>query len=292
MKYVIWTLPCIFLMFLNSCKSDQVKVDDAVTKTENVLPKYDDRVQQLITFIAELDAQKLYTGSEVLNKVKSLKSDDKATNDALFFKAYDYLIKVSRSREIAGMINAYPWTLDDYSEIVERSIDMDLHEIGSQLKANGLKMDGSLGNIEVLADPNVLSEVLDHHLSKPVIDYIALQQLSYQSKILDGNNVNVPLTSVFNQANQWTNFLNSNPNFPHAAMARMYSDRFADILINGTKTTPAFDHASRIASQEYRDIWSYVLKNYPKTIIGKQVATHVKYLEKNNWKYSDEQHVH
>ena len=72
----------------------------------------------------------------------------------------------------------------------------------------------------------------------------------------------------------------------------MKSNRLTQALLEGTKNTAAFDHASRVAKKEYRDIWNYVLKYYGETPLATEVRSHTKWLEGRDWKFPEEKHVH
>lgn len=249
-------------------------------------------LQQFANYISTLNSDQLESGGLLLDKISQLKSDDIASNDAMFFMGYDFLQSLVRNAPVDEMIRDYSWTLDDYADITKRNMDYSYHALGKQMQANGIKFDGELGNVIALADPIAIDKALDSKVSKSVKEYLDLLKLSYKSKILDGTNINVPLTSVVNQANLWTSFVYQYPDFAHVASARVNGDEFSDLLLNGTRSTPAFDHKTRVAKDEFKVIWEYVLNHYRDTPLGDMVYSHTQWLEANEWKFPEEKHVH
>jgi len=249
--------------------------------------------QAFAAIVADLEPNQLESGKKVIDLLKEYKSDDASTNDGMFFMAYDFVNRLARSSKAhQSLIDNHQWTLDDYNEIMTRTMDMEYHPVGKKLNESGLTLDGALGDIVVTSDISVIDKILDGKVSDPVKEYIDLLKLSVKSKVFDNDNIVVPLTSVVNQANKWTQFSADYPGFAHAANVSMKGGRLMDGLLNGTKNTPAFDHATRIAKDDYKVIWNYVLKHYADTPMGKQVQSHVSWLEGRDWKFPVEQHVH
>ena len=250
-------------------------------------------LQDFSSFIADLNPDQLSTGKMVLDKMEELKSVDLTTNDAMFFMGYDYLKQLARSSKAhKSIIDNHSWTLDDYNEIMTGTMDMDYHPVGKIMHENGLALEGAMGEILVKSDINVIAKDYKDVVSAPVQEYIDMLQLGTRSKIFDKDNIVAPLTSVVNQANLWSQFAEDYPDFAHISNVNMKSDRFTQALLGGTKNTPAFDHASRIAKPEYKEIWNYVLKHYGDTPMGREVKSHTKWLESRDWKFPVEKHVH
>lgn len=250
-------------------------------------------LQDFSSFISNLSPNNLETGKMVLDKLEELKSEDLTTNDAMFFMGYDYLNRLARSSKAhQSIIDNHTWTLDDYNEIMTGTMDMDYHPVGKIMHENGLALEGALGEILVKSDINVIAENYKENVSKPLQEYIDMLQLSTRSRIFDKDNIVAPLTSVVNQANLWSQFAENYPDFAHISNVKMKSDRLIQALLGGTKNTPAFDHSSRIAKAEYKEIWNYVLKHYKDTPIGKEVESHTRWLEGREWKFPEEKHVH
>jgi hypothetical protein len=207
--------------------------------------------------------------------------------------AYDYVNRLARSSKAHGeLIANHPWTLDDYNEIITGTMDMNQHPIGKILHENGLNLEGSLGDILVKSNIRVVDDVVGNDVSTSVQKYIEMLQLSEKSKIFDNDNIIATLTSVANQANLWSQFAADYPEFAHISNVNMKSNRLTQALLGGTKNTAAFDHASRVAKKEYRDIWNYVLKYYGETPLATEVRSHTKWLESRDWKFPKEKHVH
>jgi len=252
-----------------------------------------ERFQSFAKLVTELNPEKLESGKKVLDALKENRSDDKSMNDGLFFMSYDFINKLARSSKAhQSLIDNYQWTLDDYNEIMTRTMDVAYHPVGKVLHESGLTLDGALGEIIVTSDINVIDEMLEGKVSEPIKEYIDILKLSVKSKVFDNDNIVVPLTSVVNQANLWTQFGVDYPGFAHAAHVSMKGHRLMEGLLNGTKSTPAFDHATREAKPEFREIWTYVLKHYGDTPMGTQVKSHTQWLEGRNWKFPLEKHVH
>ncbi len=252
-----------------------------------------ENLQSFSSLVSDQDPKELSSGKKVINKLKKLKSTDITTNDAMFFMAYDYINSLARSSKAhSELIANHDWTLDDYSEIINGTMNMDYHPVGKLMHENGLGLEGSLGEILVKSNINVISDVLGNIVSKSVKEYINMIQLSEKSKIFDNDNIITPLSSLANQANIWSQFAVDYPDFAHISNVEMKSDRLTQALLSGTKNTSAFDHSSRVAKKEYREIWNYVLKYYGDTPIGKEVSSHVKWLEGRDWKFPIEKHVH
>ena len=250
-------------------------------------------LQNFASFISTLSADNLETGKMVLDKLKEFKSEDITTNDAMFFMGYDYLNRLARSSKAhKNIIDSHTWTLDDYNEIMTGTMDMDYHPIGKIMHENGLALEGAMGEILVKSDINVIAKDYKNVVSKSLEAYIDMLQLSMRSRIFDKDNIVAPLTSVVNQANLWSQFAEDYPNFAHISNVKMKGDRLIQALLNGTKNTPAFDHSSRIAKPEYKEIWNYVLKHYDDSPLGKEVRSHTKWLEGRDWKFPEEKHVH
>jgi len=249
--------------------------------------------QSFASAVADLDPLNLDSGIALIDNLQQYKSDDIATSDAMFFMSYDYINQLARSSKAhQSLVKNHKWTLDDYNEIMTRTMDMEYHPVGKVLHQSGLSLDGALGDILVVSDITVIEDILGDKVSTSVKEYIELVKLSFKSKVFDNDNIVVPLTSVVNQANKWTQFTTDNPNFAHVANATMKGDRLMQGLLYGTKNTPAFDHASRVAKQEYRTIWEYVLQHYADSPMGVQVASHTKWLEGRDWKFPLEKHAH
>lgn len=250
-------------------------------------------LQSFSSMVENQDPTELSSGKKVLDKLKELKSTDITTNDAMFFMAYDYVNRLARSSKAHGeLIANYPWTLDDYNEIITGTMDMNQHPIGKILHENGLNLEGSLGDILVKSNIHVVDDVVGNDVSTSVQKYIEMLQLSEKSKIFDNDNISAPLTSVANQANLWSQFAADYPEFAHISNVNMKSNRLTQALLEGTKNTAAFDHASRVAKKEYRDIWNYVLKYYSETPLATEVRSHTKWLEGRDWKFPEEKHIH
>ena len=250
-------------------------------------------LQSFSSMVENQDPTELSSGKKVLDKLKELKSTDITTNDAMFFMAYDYVNRLARSSKAHGeLIANHPWTLDDYNEIITGTMDMNQHPIGKILHENGLNLEGSLGDILVKSNIRVVDDVVGNDVSTSVQKYIEMLQLSEKSKIFDNDNIIATLTSVANQANLWSQFAADYPEFAHISNVNMKSNRLTQALLGGTKNTAAFDHASRVAKKEYRDIWNYVLKYYGETPLATEVRSHTKWLESRDWKFPEEKHVH
>lgn len=250
-------------------------------------------LQDFSRLVAQQDPTELSSGKKVLDQLKKLKSTDTTTNDAMFFLAYDYLNGLARSSKAHSKIIAnHPWTLDDYNEVITNTMDMGHHPVGKLMHENGLNLEGSLGEILVKSDVNVVANTVGSNVSKSVQEYIDLLKLSEKSKIFDNDNIIAPLTSLANQANLWSQFAADYPDFAHISNVKMKSDRLTQALLGGTKNTAAFDHSSRVAKKEYRDIWDYILKHYSDTPIATEVRSHTKWLEGRDWKFPVEKHVH
>ena len=250
-------------------------------------------LQSFSSMVSSQDPSKLSSGKKVIDKLKELKSTDVTANDAMFFMAYDYINKLARSSKAHGQLIAnYPWTLDDYNEVITGTMNMDQHPIGKLLHENGLALEGALGDILVKSDINVVADVVGSNVSQSVHEYIEMLKLSVKSKIFDNDNIIAPLSSLANQANLWSQFAVDYPDFAHISNVTMKSDRLTQALLGGTKNTAAFDHASRIAKKEYREIWNYVLKYYGETPLADEVRSHTKWLEGRDWKFPEEKHVH
>lgn len=250
-------------------------------------------LQSFSRMVESQDPAELSSGKKVIEKLKDLKSADVTTNDAMFFMAYDYINRLARSSKAHGeLIAKHPWTLDDYNEVITGTMDMDYHPIGKIMHESGLALEGALGEILVKSDINVVADAIGTNISPAVQEYIDLLKLSDKSKIFDNDNIIAPLTSLANQANLWSQFAKDYPEFAHISNVKMKSDRFTQALLGGTKNTSAFDHASRVAKKEYREIWDYVLKHYGDTPLGTEVKSHTKWLEGRDWKFPIEKHVH
>ena len=250
-------------------------------------------LQSFSSMVYSLDHKELASGKKVIDELKKLKSTDVTTNDAMFFMAYDYINRLARSSKAHGSLIAnHPWTLDDYNEILSGTMDMDQHPIGKLLHENGLGLEGALGDILVKSDIDVVADIVGDDVSKSVQEYITMLQLSVKSKIFDNDNIVAPLTSLANQANLWSQFETDYPEFAHISNVTMKSDRLTQALLGGTKNTAAFDHASRVAKPEYREIWNYVLKHYGDTPLAAKIRSHTKWLEGRDWKFPEEKHVH
>lgn len=252
-----------------------------------------ENLQSFSSFIAKLNPTKLSTGKLVLDKLQEFKSEDVTTNDAMFFMGYDYLNQLARSSKAhKSIIDNHTWTLDDYNEVMTGTMDMEYHPVGKVMHENGLALEGALGEILVKSDINVIAKNYKDFVSVSLAEYIDMLQLSTRSRIFDKDNIVAPLTSVVNQANLWSQFAENYPDFAHISNVNMKSERLTEALLGGTKNTPAFDHASRIAKSEYREIWNYVLKHYRDTPLGEKVESHTKWLEGRNWEFPLEKHVH
>lgn len=252
-----------------------------------------DNIQAFFTLVSSQDPSDYSSGKKVISKLQELTSKDIATNDAMFFIAYDYVNQLARSSKThSNLIAQHPWTLDDYNEIINGTIDISHHPIGKVLHENGLALDGALGEILVKSDISILADAVNNQVSQSVKDYIDMIKLSTKSKIFDNNNIIAPLSSVANQANLWSKFAKDHSNFAHISNVKMKSSRLTEALLSGTKSTPAFDYKTRVAKPEYREIWNYVLKYYDETPLAVEVKSHTKWLESRDWKFPEEKHVH
>lgn len=250
-------------------------------------------LQSFSSLVENQNSEKLSSGKKVIDKLKELKSTDITTNDAMFFMAYDYINRLARSSKAHGdLIANHIWTLDDYNEVITGTMDMDQHPVGKLMHENGLKLEGALGEILVKSDISVVADAVENKVSKSVKEYIEMLKLSDKSKIFDNDNIIAPLTSLVNQANLWSQFAVDYPDFAHISNVKMKSERLTQALLGGTKNTAAFDHASRVAKKEFRDIWSYVLKHYGDTPLATEIRSHTKWLEGRDWKFPKEKHVH
>lgn len=250
-------------------------------------------LQDFSNYVSDLDPENVSSGKMVLDKMNSLKSTDITTNDAMFFMGYDFLNQLARSSKAhKSIIDNHSWTLDDYNEIMTGTMDMDYHPVGKIMHQNGLALEGAMGEILVKSDINVIAKEYKDIVSAPLQKYIDALQLSTRSKVFDRDNIVTPLTSLVNQANIWSQFAVDYPDFAHISNVNMKRDRYIQALLEGTKNTPAFDHATRIAKQEYRVIWNYVLEHYGDTPMGQEVRSHTKWLEGRDWKFPVEKHVH
>lgn len=243
--------------------------------------------------VSSLDPSDLSSGKKIIDKLKEVKSEDSSANDAMFFMTYDYINKLARSSKAHGALIAnHSWTLDDYNGVITGTMDVEYHPIGKLMHENGLMLEGALGEILVKSDIRVIADILDGKVSQSVQEYIALLKLSIKSKVFDNDNIIAPLTSLANQANLWSQLAHDYPDFAHISNIKMKSDRFTQALLGGTKNTAAFDHSSRTAKKEYREIWKYVLQHYSDTPLATEVRSHTKWLEGRDWKFPDEKHVH
>lgn len=249
-------------------------------------------LQTFSDFVQGLDVTRLNSGEVLLKRLTELKSDDIASNDAMFFMSYDYLIKLSRAPEIEKIIASHEWTLDDYNDVKSHTIDESYHVVAKELYPNGIMLEGNQGNIEAQANVAKVAEALDGSMSDAVSEYIDILKLAYKSRVIEGDNIITPLTSVVNQANLWTSHYTQYPDFAHAANTQARGAELVRILLYGTKNNPAHDYDTMEAKKEFRTIWTYVLDHYADTTIGKEVATHTKWLKSRNWIYPTKEHMH
>lgn len=238
------------------------------------------------TFLKGMSDMKIENGNAILKKLMQLSSDNISTNDALYFLAKDYMDKLAFQGSLDLDKQGVTMSAEDYKAIADRTYDMDSSRIGKESEESGFNLTAQEGMIGYQTDQYALEGAIGGIFSPAVKEYIRLKKNEYKHRLFSDGGISGSLEDLMNDALAWSNFVNRYSAFPKAKEAKKIRDYLISVLFNGSDNTPAYDYDTKIAKQEFRDLWNTTLETYPNAPFSKKLYNHVQTLESNNWKFS------
>lgn len=243
-----------------------------------------DQVAALQDFIKTLPTDKEEAGNLLLKKLLTLSTDDKATNDMLLFKSWDYLHQLA-SGVSQHADSTLAWADEHYYQyIADRSLDMESNPKTIRLMERGLRLDAAEGMVYYVPDITALDGAIGGVFTDGTKAYIQLLDNEYRHGLFRDAAIVGNMNDLADDAIAWSQFVKKYPTHPQINLAREKAKYYKEVILFGTDNTPAFSLDKNIAEPKFRKMWQYIAKKHNRTELGGEVEGFYNKTKNNAWK--------
>ena len=244
-------------------------------------------LSRLSKFIATLDSRKLDSGGRLWSFIRKNFNDARGSEaDAAFIMVEHFFRRMDLEGEYYTQIETIDWTHEDYDAIVDDRFNMNKYPKTRLLAENGFRLEMAEGYVFPIFDWSLLNDFFGEKSTAPMKDYITQRLEEQLTQETSDGAIIIPLEDLAKRAIFWEKFNARNPGFPLFEETRD-SERFSwEVLLSGTDNTPAFDFNSKEVTPEFRNMWEFVIKNYPGTNVAKRIKGVRDLCASEGWKYT------
>lgn len=236
-------------------------------------------------FLKTLNTKKPDSGKQAWSFAESTFGQSSgATADAAFILLEHFLHRMEIEGEFYKLTEKVKWTSEDYEAIADDKFDMAKYPVTQMLKGNGFRLEEGEGMVYPVADWKKLQAFFSSKVTQVAQSYISQHVAEQIEKPWDDGGIIIPLEKLADRAAFWEKFNRENPYFPQNGDAKESERWMRLVLVNGSDNTPTFNYETQTVTEDYKNVWSYILQKYPDTELAKTVKEIADLCAAEGWK--------
>lgn len=239
----------------------------------------------LTKFLKPLNTKKLDSGKQAWDFTENtFGKSSGATADAAFILFEHFFRRLEVEGEFYTLTEKISWTEDDYRAISADRFDMTKSPVTRLLQENGFRLEEGAGMVFPVVDWRKLQTFFGPKSTPAMKVYIDQETAEQIEKPWDDGGIIISLDKLADRAAFWEKFNLDHPYFPLAAETKESERWMRLVLVTGADNTPTHDYETRAITEDFKNVWNYILHKYPGTKLAKTAKEITDLCAAEGWK--------